>query len=100
MNYCPNCGTKITKNQDFCLGCGKALKNNYSLPNSNIETRDDLKIFYAIISLFFPIVGAIMYYLFKKTNLEMAKTCNMFSWLGFLIMFLLIFWWLPFIFVK
>lgn len=85
MKYCPYCGTEINPNQDICLNCGKLINNN----PQTIEVKTDVgssgtKIICVIVSLLFPIVGAILYYVFRRDNPSLAKTCNLCAWLAFL----------------
>lgn len=39
MNYCPNCGNKITHNSKYCSGCGKEITQvNTSAPTIELKT--------------------------------------------------------------
>ena len=58
MNYCPNCGNEVNKEQDVCLNCGKALKN---IPTAN----DDGGAIWLVVGLFVPVVGLILYLIWK-----------------------------------
>ena len=37
---------------------------------------------FCVISFIYPILGAILYYVYKKSNPERAKVINKYSWLG------------------
>lgn len=45
MNYCPNCGHKLTDNSNFCPNCGKKLNINQDEPEQFFyeETSDNFK---------------------------------------------------------
>lgn len=91
MKYCDNCGCKLTKSSNFCSNCGKnfSSKSNYEQSNSNSA----VLIVCAIIGLLFPIIGAILYYVLKNSDLKAAKTANICSWISFLIQFLFFLIW-------
>lgn len=66
MNYCPNCGNEVNKEQDVCLNCGKALKN---IPTAN----DDGGAIWLVVGLFVPVVGLILYLIWKDERPLSAK---------------------------
>ncbi len=78
MKYCDNCGKELDKIFNFCPNCGRefSIKNQKSNSGSIIVC--------AIIGLLFPIVGAILYYVLKRTDMRAAKAANICSWIGFL----------------
>lgn len=68
MNYCPNCGNKLEPNADVCLKCGKLL--NKKEP-TNIM--DNGNIGWGVLGYFIPIVGLIIYIIYKDTKPITAK---------------------------
>lgn len=99
MKFCPYCGKNVSQEQDICLNCGKVLKTNINVQNSNNETSTGTKIICALVGLIFPIIGAILYYVFKKSNPDLSKICNICSWIGFILMLFNLFWWMPYLLV-
>ena len=85
MNYCKYCGNKLNNNPNFCNKCGNALKN-ISQNNKNPTNKSDSTAFICgIVGLCFPIIGAILYYIYKDSNISAARAANICSWIGFLI---------------
>ncbi len=41
------------------------------------------------ISLLFPIVGWVCYFIYKDSNIVKARDCSKFAWIGFVISFVL-----------
>ena len=85
MKYCDKCGCKLPGNANFCPNCGKSF-NDY---DDDEETSDSAVIICAIVGLLLPLVGAILYYVFKNSKPRAAKMANRCSWIGFLIAFCL-----------
>ncbi len=81
MKYCDKCGNRIIDDSNFCSNCGK----NINLVNQGSSTSI---VICAIVGLIFPIIGAIMYYVLKKTDIKAAKTANVCAWIGFFIQLL------------
>ncbi|MBD9098803.1 zinc-ribbon domain-containing protein [bacterium] len=81
--YCTKCGAKLNEGDTFCHQCGNRLINN-------TDESDITNIICAIIGLTMPIVGAVLYYVFKKSNPKAAKTANVCSWIGFLVQTILL----------
>ncbi len=81
--YCKKCGAKLNEDNAFCPQCGNKLINN-------TDETDITNIICAVIGLIIPIVGAVLYYVFKKTNPKAAKTANVCSWIGFLVQIILL----------
>lgn len=77
MKYCDKCGSELMNDSKFCSSCGKNL-------NSNIQENSTSVVICAIVGLLFPIIGAILYYVLKKTDIKAAKTANTCAWIGFL----------------
>jgi len=73
--YCENCGAEITKEAYICPKCGvKVKKENETVdkPNTGLN----------ILSLFFPIVGIILYFVWKKETPKKAKSILTYGLIG------------------
>ncbi len=82
MNYCPNCGKQMTQGDTFCSNCGRQItinqnQNNYGNDGSqNTKNGDGLNILYGFLGFFFPIVGLVLYFVFKQSNPEGSKAAG------------------------
>ena len=107
MKYCNKCGSVISDDSNFCSKCGTKFtdeqKEEYldrltigsqvsviksftdEQAANNKKTKDTPVIIWIIIGLLFPIIGAILYYVLKKTDYKAAKVLNICSWIGILI---------------
>lgn len=73
--FCSNCGTEVkSSEQDICLNCGKYLnggnKNQQNLPSNG---EDHGNVGFMVLSIFFPMVGLILYLVNKDTKPITAK---------------------------
>lgn len=59
MNYCTNCGSELSHNQDVCMNCGFEVKNNKK-QNSEIS----IPILIILIIFFWP--AALIYAIVKS----------------------------------
>ena len=92
--FCWNCGEKLNSNMKYCSNCGSKLITNINYfqnyngvqeINQTQKSENSIsQIICAIVGLLFPIIGAILYYILKKTDLKAAKIANLCSWIGFL----------------
>lgn len=83
MKYCNKCGSAISDDSNFCSRCGTKFTDEQAANNK--KTKDTPVIIWIIIGLLFPIIGAILYYVLKKTDYKAAKVLNICSWIGILI---------------
>ncbi len=60
--YCANCGTEVKPDQDVCLECGHRLKEQ---PSRNVRVEGDT-LGWAVLGFFFPLVGLILYLVWKE----------------------------------
>jgi uncharacterized membrane protein YvbJ len=67
MKYCENCGQEVKKTQDVCLSCGKKLP----------KADDHSSFGFALLGFFIPVVGLILYLIWKddypKKSLSAGK---------------------------
>ena len=95
--YCPGCGKQITVNDHYCPYCGKQLNSdqqpnyNYRPDYSHVNGDDAPSIGYSIISVFVPIIGIILYFLFKRNYPNRAQACGIAALIGFLINLIIVF---------
>ena len=82
MKYCDKCGSELKENSNFCPNCGKKF-------NSNVQGNSTSAIVCAIVGLLFPVIGAVLYYVLKNTDIKAAKTANTCAWLGFIVQLIL-----------
>ena len=94
--FCPKCGTQNSETAGFCASCGATLKpssstggNAYGTPppppppaggNPNDPGADTVM---KIVSFCFPIVGLILYFVWKQEKPKSANDVCKFSAIGF-----------------
>ena len=88
MKYCSQCGTQLNENANFCSNCGKSFSNpnNYPINYTPVQNNGSsvTVVICAIVGLLFPIIGAILYYVFRDSDIRAARTANLCSWISFL----------------
>ena len=74
--YCQNCGKEVNDNADVCLNCGKLVRNDFQTTTQPISTvKDTGSVGWAFLGFFFPLIGLLLYLLWKNTaplNARMA----------------------------
>jgi len=75
-NFCGNCGNKVNENENFCPRCGIGLNtsneyNTYS--NQTSIVNDDGGIGWGVLGYFIPLVGLILYFVWKNERPKTAK---------------------------
>jgi predicted RNA-binding Zn-ribbon protein involved in translation (DUF1610 family) len=81
MAYCPNCGEPVRDNQDVCLSCGQEL-NQYS---KKVIVEEGSTIGWGILGFFIPIVGLVLYIMWKETRPNAARTAGVAALVGFIV---------------
>ena len=76
--YCTNCGAEIAKDAYVCPKCGVLVKQNNS-------AEDKPNIGFNILALLFPIVGIILYFSWRNTTPNKAKSILTFALIGWAI---------------
>ena len=81
--YCPNCGKVTIPNAAVCLNCG------YSLVNLQTQSsaEDDGNIGWGILGFFIPLVGLILYLVWKDSKPKSAKMAGKWALISFTIGF-------------
>lgn len=92
MKYCVNCGKEVDENQMFCANCGAKI-TNYSngyytkreeYNKQQFETTGE-KIGYGILAFLIPLVGFILYFVFKSSKPVTSKICLYVSLISFVL---------------
>ena len=64
--YCSTCGKEINDNAVICPHCGCTTKNYEKV--SNVRKDEENKILYLLLGFFLPIVGLILYFVWKMDH--------------------------------
>jgi len=74
--FCPKCGKKNVDTAEFCLSCGENLKIKATEASQESSVGPIGILFFCI-----PLVGAIMYFVWKDAKPEKAKkACHLALW--------------------
>lgn len=79
MKYCTKCGQELEDNAVYCTGCG--AQNN----GQTTTVEDKKSVGFNILSFFFPIVGLILFLVWKKDTPIKAKGCGISALIGFVV---------------
>ena len=80
--YCIHCGKEIDDDSNFCPHCGKYVATNGPVGTQQMSGNvyrssvDDDNIGWGVLGFFFPIVGLILYLVWKNTLPLRAKSCG------------------------
>ncbi len=84
MAFCQKCGTQIPTGSQFCPKCGaRNSESDFSSGSAGAST--GLK----IVSFLFPLIGWILYFVYKDDQPVKAGDCAKFAWIGFCVGFVL-----------
>lgn len=81
MSYCKNCGTKIDYNAVICPKCGVAQKDISDKPAVN----DSGSIGWAILGFCTPLVGFILFLVWKNSKPNCSKSAGIGALISFAI---------------
>ena len=86
--YCPNCGTNINENAEICINCGV---NVLKFTGQTAVVEDDKSnIWVNLLSLCcFPLLGIIMFFVWKDKQPKAAKHALIFAIIGFVLSFII-----------
>ena len=79
--FCKNCGAEIDDNADVCPKCGVAV--NETPAPAPAAANDAPSIGFAILSFFIPLVGLILYIVWRTESPLKAKSCGKGAIIGF-----------------
>lgn len=82
MKFCSDCGSELNENQNVCLKCGAIIKNTNTRDIS--ATRDKGSVGWALLGFFIPLLGFILYLLWKNTNPNDAKQAGTGAFISFI----------------
>lgn len=86
--YCPNCGSKIDGNAEICVNCGVNVLNFGKKSTAAID--DKSNIWVNLLSLCcFPLLGIIMFFVWKDKQPKAAKSALIFGLIGLVIAIIL-----------
>lgn len=69
--YCSNCGQRINDNEKYCPYCGTEQSSKYNVSSSSNE--DTGSIGWGVLGFFFPIIGIILYCVWRNEKPLNAK---------------------------
>ena len=75
--FCPNCGTRFPNGKKFCDQCGSELKETTITENisfNQVNPQDAKSTGFGVLGFFFPVVGLILYLVWKDTMPLRAKS--------------------------
>ncbi len=93
MKYCRNCGKEIDENSSYCPECGAYVGDgpeqqneqfNYQQPTKQNNDVDGNNAGFNVLSFFFPLIGLILYLVWKNQLPLRAKGCGKWALIGFI----------------
>lgn len=82
MKFCQHCGKEIADEAVICPGCGVAVNAG---PVSVADPTDAPSTGFAILGFFFPVIGLILYLVWKGTSPLKAKSCGKGALIGVIV---------------
>lgn len=70
---CSNCGKEIDDNTNFCPNCGYRIVRIYQTDFEPQPVPSGNATLYAVLSFFFPLVGIILFAIWRKSRPEVAR---------------------------
>jgi uncharacterized membrane protein YvbJ len=81
--YCSNCGKEIEDSAHVCMYCG--VPTNQKKQSQIISEDNQTGCLIGGLSFFFPIVGLILYFVWKETKPVSAKFAGKWALIGFIV---------------
>lgn len=81
--FCKNCGKEIDDNAVVCPHCGVSVSG--TTPAAPATNGDAPSMGFAVLGFFFPIVGLILYLVWKDQSPLKAKSCGKGALTGFIV---------------
>lgn len=85
MKYCTKCGQELEDSALYCTVCG-ATQNNDQANDQALRAKldDGNSVGFNVLSFFFPIVGLVLFLVWKKEKPIRAKGCGIWALVGFI----------------
>lgn len=88
--YCRKCGNQMQDGQKFCPNCGAPAEdlfgyNNQTPQNQAGSADDNASIGWGILGFFFPLVGLILYLVWKDSKPRTAKMAGKGALIGVIV---------------
>jgi Na+/proline symporter len=80
MKFCSKCGAEINDDAVICVKCGCQISQA-----NNVNTSDRPSGGFAVLGFFIPLVGLILYLVWKKDTPLKAKSCGKGALIGFIV---------------
>lgn len=75
--FCRNCGKELNDQAVICPNCGVAVnETKLNQMNGGVKNDDAPSAGFAVLCFFFPIVGLILYLVWKDEYPQRAKSCG------------------------
>ena len=83
--YCKNCGSQIDDNAVVCPNCGTPTDNYNAQQRPQANVQDSKSTGFAVLGFFFPLVGLILYLVWKDTMPLKAHSCGKGALIGVIV---------------
>lgn len=80
MKFCPHCGAQIDEEAVVCVKCGCSVSQ--STKKSSVEDAPNMG--FAVLGFFFPLIGLILYLVWKDSTPLRAKSAGKGALIGFI----------------
>lgn len=74
--YCYNCGKENLPEAIACVGCGVAIKNSNEVHGKQVSPNDAKSFGYGLLGFLFPLIGLIMFLVWKEEFPLRAKSAG------------------------
>ena len=81
MKFCSHCGAQIEDDAVICVKCGRSVAGGKGV----IPEADAPSAGFSVLSFFIPLVGLILYLIWKDTYPLKAKGCGKWALIGFIV---------------
>lgn len=86
MKYCTKCGKELEDNALYCTACG-ATQNTGQTPTT--QSIDGNSVGFNVLSFFIPLVGLILFLVWRNESPIKAKGCGIWALVGFIVAIIL-----------
>ena len=82
MKFCSQCGSEINDNAVICVKCGCSVEGVVVAKQAE---EDKPNTGFAVLGFFIPVVGLVLYLIWKSTTPLKAKSCGKGALIGFIV---------------